>query len=281
MRDNKLKDLLKNYIAYVMLAFVLVVQTASKLYELTFQNIFSASYFIDISTTIASTMLMYIIFAPIGTEKEIERNDGYHSNVARWSELSAKIREGLSTVFTAFCRKRETEEREELRREIIENRTMIPYEEYVGKYRSLSKSELRGILNAGDISKEEYKAIKAANNVKRIKPINPLLILCGVEHHRLNDAGRSEPNGLIKWMRRRPAVMLLSNILLNSILPIYKGYQGAEAIYAMLLSAVSTITAAYVGYSVGVTQVKEKNEVIKNRIFFIETFEESNQKAGA
>ena len=75
-----------------MLAFVLVVQTASKLYELTFQNIFSASYFIDISTAIASTMLMYIIFAPIGTEKEIERNDGYHSNVARWSELSAKIR---------------------------------------------------------------------------------------------------------------------------------------------------------------------------------------------
>lgn len=276
----KLKNVLHNYVAYLLLAFVLIVQTVSKLYKLTFQNIFSDEYFIALTTTIASTMFIYIIFAPIGNAKEAERNISYNANLAKWSELSAKIRAGLTAIFSDFCKKREKEEIEELRREVIEGQTMLPYSEYVEKYRSLSAAELRGLFRSGTISKEVYDAIKKANAIKSVKPINPLLILCGVEHYRLNDAGRDAPNGLIRWMSRRPVIMVLSNILLNSIRPIYEGFQSAEAIYAMLLSAISTAVAAYVGYSVGVAQIKEKNEVVKNRIFFIETFEEAQKKPG-
>lgn len=274
---TKAKSALQDYRVYLLLFFVILVQTLGKLYTLTLQNILTPEYLLGMATSIASTMLIYVFFAPFGSEKETERNAGYRQNLLRWSELSAKIRAGRNAVFTAFCKKRETEEREERRREIIENNTMTSYAEYLEKYSEVSERELKRLYKAGRITKTEYKALKKAARSIRVKPINPLLILCGVEHRSLNDAGREEANGFIFWIIKRPAVILITDILIGSINPLYNGVQSAEAIYSMILSALSTIVSAYVGYRAGVSRIVEKNEIVKNRIFFIETFEEAEK----
>lgn len=274
----KAKNALQDYLVYLLLAFVLIVQTVAELYTVTVHNIFTAGYFLNMATSIASTMVIYILFAPVGSEKESLRNLGYRQNLTKWAELSTHVRAGRNGEFTEFCHRREAEEREERQREIVENNTMIPYAEYVSKFRDLSRSQLKNLKKRGEISPEDYKALKSANNAKKIKPINPLLILCGVEHRHLNDAGRDDRSSLWRWMVKRPAVILITDIVINSIQPIYNGAKNADAIYAMLLSALSTVIAACVGYRVGVSQIREKNEIVKNRIFFIEIFEERCKK---
>lgn len=275
---QRARKLLNDYIVYVMLTFVLVVQTVSELYRISLQNIFSLSYILDMAISIATTMMVYMLFAPIGSEKERERFVGYQHNLDRWSELSAGIRKNRIDPFSRFCKLREADERSEWRRVIVENKTLIPYSDYVNRYMMLDKTELKKLFNNKEISKTEYKALKKANKSPKIKPINPLLILCGVERRSLNDAGRKTPSVVTMWMMRRPAVILITNILINSIKPIYQGVQNADAILSMILSAFSILIAAYTGFSVGVSKVREQNDIVKNRIFFIELFEEHEQK---
>lgn len=277
---SKAKTALHDYRVYLLLAFVIIVQTLGKLYTLTLQNILTPEYLLSMATSIASTMLIYVFFAPFGSEKEIERNAGYKQNLTRWAELSAKIRDGRNALFSAFCKKREAEERQERRREIIENKTMTGFDEYLEKYSKLTDKALKKLLKTGDISYDEYSAYKLANNAIEIKPINPLLILCGVEHRSLNDAGREEAKGFQTWLLKRPALILITDIVIGSIHPLYNGLQNGDAIYSMILSALSTVVAAYVGYRAGVSRILEKNEIVKNRIFFIETFEEDEKKKG-
>lgn len=276
---TKAKNALQDYRVYLLLAFVIIVQTLGKLYKLTWQNILTPEYMLSMATSIASTMLIYVVFAPFGSDKEIRRNERYRTNVTKWSELSAKIRDGKNAIFSAFCKKREKEEREERRIEIVENHTMTDYKDYLDKYAKLTPRELKSFYKSESITKDEYKAYRAANHSIRIQPINPLLVLCGVEHKTLNDAGRAEPKGFRVWLMKRPAVILILDILLGSIDPLYNGAQSADAIYSMILSALSTVIAAYVGYRAGVARILEKNEVVKNRIYFIETFEEAQRSA--
>lgn len=277
---GKVKNTLHDYRVYLLLAFVILVQTLGKLYTLTVQNVITAEYLLSLATSIASTMLIYVFFAHFGSEKETETNAGYKQNLVRWSELSAKIRDGRNALFSAYCKKRVSEERQERRREIIENKTMTEFGEYIEKYSTLTDKALKKLYKAGEISYEEYSAYKLANNAIAVKPINPLLVLCGVEHRSLNDAGREEAKGFQVWLLKRPALILITDIVIGSIHPLYNGLQNGDAVYSMILSALSTVVAAYVGYRAGVARIIEKNEIVKNRIFFIETFEEAEKKPG-
>ena len=275
---NKVKGVLSEYLVYFLLFFALAVQIVSKLYTVNVQNIITPSYILGMVTSITITMLVYIVFVPTGSQKELERSDSFHDNMRRWGELSANVRNGRSDPFTLYCRRREESEREERRREIITNGCLMDFEKYKRDYLPMSKKQLRSALKKNEITQEEYSCILKANRTRRVKPINPLLILCGVERYNINDAGRKTRTGISKKILSRPFIILATNILLNSINPVFQGLNNADAVYAMLLSCLSTILSAYAGYVVGVEQIKRRNEIVKNRIFFIENFEEDQKK---
>ena len=274
---NKTKAAFNDYLVYIMLLFVITVQVVSELYTVGVRDIFTVAFFLDLLVSIASTLTVYLMFAPIGSQKEIERNESYRLNIRRWGDLSTKIRAGLNDAFSDFCKKRERIEREDKRRAIIQNNTMIDYNKYISEYLTMKPRDIKKLYDQGELSKDEYIAIKKANGSQRVKPINPLLVLCGVEGLTINDAGRDTSTGFVKWMITRPLFIFASNVALNAIKPAFNGLNTADAVYSMLLSCLGTLIAAYVGYTVGVGNIKKRNDIVKNRIYFIELFEEDKR----
>lgn len=272
---KRTKNALNDYLVYIMLMFVVVVQVVSELYSVNVRNVFTVSFFLDLLVSVASTVIVYLLFAPVGSQKEIERNEAYKINLSHWGDLSNKIRSGKNDAFSDFCLEREKIERDEKRRAIIQNNTMIDYKVYLAEYLTLKPIELNKLYKDGKITKDELKAILRANSKQHVAPINPLLVLCGVERLTINDAGRDTSTGFIKWLMTRPIFIIISNVALNAIKPSFNGLKTADAVYSMLLSCLGTLIAAYVGYTVGVAQIKKRNDIVKNRIYFIELFNEA------
>lgn len=275
---SKTKTFINDNLVFLLLIFVIAVQIVSKLYTVDSRNIFELSFFLDLSVSTSYTVLVYLVYAPLGTKKEALRSESFHTNVKRWATLSEHIRNGLSDAFSLFCKKREDDERIDKRREIIQNNTMIDFKEYLHTFLPMPQKELKALYKSKKLTHEEYKAIKRANRVHKVAPINPLLVLCGVEGMTLNDAGRNSSTGFERWIVTRPVVIPLTNIVFNSIKPTFIGLNNADAVYVMLLSCLGTIIAAYTGYSRGVARQKKRNDIIKNRIFFIEIFMEEYKK---
>lgn len=277
--STRVKKTVSDHLVYIMLIFVISVQVVSELYTVSLQNIFSVGYFLDMSVNIATTMLIYVVFIPVGNKKELDTSLSYKYNSGKWSELSERVRNGRNGEFSEFCKKREEGELEDRRRSIILSNTMLTFATYCSEYKGLRSKALKKKRKNGEITPREYRAIKKANSRMRIRPINPLLILCGVEGSCVNDAGRANDKNIVQWFVRRPIVILVTNVLINSIVPSYRGIQDLDAIYAMLLSCLGTVMSAFVGYSVGISKAKARADAIRNRILFIESFEEYEKRA--
>ena len=275
---NTIKKTAKNYLPYILLILNIVFRIVLQLYEPTVVNPFTPVFVLDAITSVISTMFCYIVFIPLGEENERLNSPSYKPNCARWGELSAKIRtKGLLDSFRQYCREQLEVERREIKAVIIGNNTSFSFEEYTERYSELSKAELKDLYNKGELTKGEYKAIKRCNGKIKLKPINSVLILSGVARASYNDAGRDEGNYVLKWLAQRPIAIVIGSIALNALSAKFLGLSGFSVIYGMVIDALFVILASFVGYGAGEQAIRHKDDKIKNRILFIESFLEKTE----
>ena len=67
---------------------------------------------------------------------------------------------------------------------------MISIEKYESVYKGMPKAEVNRLRDEGKLSPIEARYINKANATHKIKPINPIIILCGVQTMHINDVGR-------------------------------------------------------------------------------------------
>jgi hypothetical protein len=277
---EKIKYNVQNYLIFIVLIFNIALEIVSQLYTIGFVNPFTIAFFLDLAISLTTTMITYICFIPFGVHQE-HLNPIYEQNRKLWGKLTDAVRMAHNEEFRQFCHSQLEEERDDKRRLIIGNTTMIPFDIYNQKYKLYTKAELKEALKNQDISKIEYKAIKKANgytllNHIKVRPINPVIILSGVcSQNSINDAGRTSKSYALQWLSSRPIFIFIVNAILNSVSTTFTG-SPQNAIFDMFISVLMIILASVFGYSAGVTSAKKDNDRVKSRIMFLSLFCEKN-----
>ena len=153
------------------------------------------------------------------------------------------------------------------------NKKLSREEKYMQKKVELSKEELKALLNEGNISKEDYKALIKCNKVK-IKPINPLIVLCGAKKTTINDAGRDESSYALAKTLQRPIIMVVISFVVNSISTTFIG--GSNIVLDVMLGIFTIVVASFCGFTTGVNDFKYTEDRTKSRALFLALFCEKN-----
>ena len=273
---TKLVNTFRENFALIILVFNIIVRIALELFDTSVGNPFNVDFFIKLGTDIATTMFCYCCFISYGHKIEKNIMPGYKENCTKWSAMSGTVRNSMSSLFTEFCRTAADEEREERRRAIIVNHTMIPWETFCNEWRGKTKKLVRQSVKKGIISYHDAFFINRANGIIRVKPINPVLILCGVKISSLNDAGRDGFKPSTISAISRPLTMFILNACIEMLHGAWRGISTGEEIYNMIFSVLMIIIASVMGYSAGVNSARKEHDKIKGRIFFIEKFLEKH-----
>ena len=274
---NTIASATKAYLPYILLIVNIAFRIVIQLYDTRVVNPFTLIFALDAVTSVISTMFCYIVFIPLGEENEMLNSSSYKPNCARWGELSEKIRtKGLLESFRQYCQEQLEIERRETKAVIIGNNTTFSFDEYTERFSHLGDDELKELYKKGELTRGEYKAILKVNGKIKIKPINSVLILSGVRKANYNDAGRDDSNYLLKWLAKRPVAIVAISIIFNALSATFVGLSGYSVIYNMVIDTLCIIFASFVGYGAGEQAIRHKDDKIKNRILFIESFLEKN-----
>ena len=272
---QKVKTGVQKYLIVIVLLFNIALQIISRLFKFGLQNAITPEFLVDCFISTVTSILCFISFIPFGNADEMKRSSTFANIVAKWSELTNKVREGMLQLFQKFCRTQVDRERVETKKFILANNTVIEYDEYVEKYEGKSKSELKECLKLGQISNEEYKALCKCNRVK-IKPINALSVLNGAKKTSVNDAGRDDSNYAISKTLQRLIVILALSFIINSITTTFTG-GGENVLLDIMLATLSIVNASVCGYTTGVNNFRHNEDKIKARVMFLSLFlEEQN-----
>lgn len=269
---KKLVKFGKDFFPFIILILNIAVTICSRLFNTRLENPFTADFFIQLGTNILTTMFCYATFISYAENNEKAISKTYSANLERWGDLSGRVRNGQSDMFIQYCREQVIREREEKRQAIILNHTMIPIEQYEKEYKGLSSKAICGLVASGKLSKTDGKYIKKANSTNRVKPINPLLILCGVHESNLNDVGRDGISHSTIAMISRPIGMFILTAVVTMFKGSWLGISDASAIFDMIYSVLMIVLSSVFGYTSGATTAREENDKIRGRIFFLERF---------
>lgn len=269
----------KDFFPFLILLLNIILSLGSKLFRTWLENPFTPDFFISLGTNILATMFCYVCFIKYGEDNEKLCSDTYSINVNKWSEMSGIVRSQYSDKFVEYCGRLVNEERDERRHSYIANYTMISVETYEKEYKHKSKAEIKTLVEEGKLSPNEAKYINKANATHKVKPINPILILCGVQTKNINDVGRTGLSNSFISIISRP----LSTFAITACVTMFKGtwvgIGDASAIFDMIYSVLMIVVASFAGYSSGATTAKQTHDKIKGRIYFLERFL-NNKKEG-
>lgn len=282
-KQNKAMQLITNVIRdslpFLILLLNIVVAVMTRLFNTDLQNPFTIDFFIELFTNTLTTMVCYSCFVKYGEKNEKLSSEAYASNLERWKKMSGEVRSQSSDKFIKYCRKQVEIEREDIRHFYILNHTMITLEEYESKYKRLHDEEIDKLVEKGALHPKEAKYIKRANKTRYLKPINPLLILCGVNKLNLNDVGRDGMNAATVAIITRPVYMFLLTTVVTMFSGYWKGLDGASAVFDIIYSVMMIVIASITGYSAGADAGRKEHDKIKGRIFFLERYLATEEKA--
>lgn len=269
----------KDSLPFLILLLNIVVAVTTRLFTTDLQNPFTADFFIELFTNTLTTMVCYSCFVKYGEKNEKLSSTAYASNMERWKEMSGRVRTQSSDKFIAYCRKQVELEREDIRHYYILNHTMLTIEEYESKYKRLSEEQIDKLVAQGALHRKEAHYIKRANKTRYLKPINPILILCGVNKMNLNDVGRDGLNASTVAIITRPVYMFVLTTVVTMFSGYWKGLDGASALFDIIYSALMIVIASITGYSAGADAGRKEHDKIKGRIFFLERYLATEEKA--
>lgn len=269
---KKLVKFGKDFCPFIILILNIVVKVCSRLFNTWLENPFTADFFIQLGTDILTTMFCYATFLKFGVNNEKALSNTFESNLATWGTLSNKVRNGNSDKFIDYCREQVEKEREEKRYAIIQNHTMITIEKYEKEYKIKTVEEIEQLYLDGKLTKKEAKYINKANATHKVRPINPLLILCGVKEGNINNVGREGISTSTLYILSRPVLMFILTALVTMFKGSWVGISDASAIFDMLYSILLIVFSSVIGYTSGADCVRKENDKIKGRIYFLERF---------
>ena len=262
----------KDALPFLILLLNIIVAVTSRLFKADLQNPFTADFFVELFTNMLTTMVCYVCFVKYGEKNEKLLSPAYIANVSRWQQMSGEVRQNKSDDFIAYCKRQVEQEREDIRSFYIFNHTMLTLDEYESKYKRLSNDELDELVKKGELHRREARYIKRANATRYLKPINPMVILCGVNKMNINDVGRDGMSAATVSIMTRPIFMFVLAAVVTMFSGYWKGLDDASVFFDIIYSAVMVVIASITGYTAGADAGRKEADKIKGRIFFLERY---------
>lgn len=257
--------------ALALLTMVLPLISTSLVNPLSTEFLLTAAYSLVLAT------VSYYMFAPMGTRSERLESTTYRSVVDRWAELSRKVREeGHLEAFYRYCTTRRTEERDERKALFIEA-AGIPRSIYEEKYANLTTKQLRRKRREGELTRTQFKYLKAANGEIKVLPINPSMILSGLKVLNINDVGREKR---FRWAEVLKPLTLIVTMAIRAMIHIGGNEDITFVDYITQIAADLFIILlwSFNGFRYGVSFARSEELTMKGRSVFIEMFLERGCK---
>ena len=254
----------------LMLVFNIALAVVFRLFTTSVQNPFTLEFFVNLAINLLTTMLCYVCFVKYGERCARMNSPTYEGNIERWSKMSGAIRSNRTLEFIKYCQEQVEMERDEIRHICILNHTMISVDDYESKYKKMTEQQIDSLVAGGELSDREAKYIKKANAPKKLKPINPMMILCGLKKQTLNDVGRNGMSAEEAAILSRPISMLIVNAVTTMFAGQWRGFD--NVLFEIVCAAMAIVITSVAGYYAGVDAFNQENERIKGRICFLEKF---------
>ncbi len=273
---DKVKKAVVDFFPYLLMLANILFMVLNALFSVSLKNPFTPDNISKTLMNCATSTLAYACFVGYGDRTTKKNMQNYQHNLKVWGETSDRIRRGsFFEAFLVYCKTAVEEERAEKRIAIVVNNTRISLRDYTEIYSKMSNSELRQQVKDGVISAHDAKYIRRANGNIKVKPINPLLLLCGSKAENLNDAGRAQDASAIKSIVGRPLTVIISSIIVESVFCVFGGWSMAT-LYNMCAYAFLIFVSSFLGYEKGASNARRTNEAVLNRIVFLERFEKKH-----
>lgn len=259
--------------ALALLTMVLPLISTSLVNPLSPEFVLTAAYSLVLAT------VSYYMFAPMGTRSERLESASYKSVVDRWAELSRRVREdGHLEAFYRYCAARRAEERTE-RKELFIEAAGIPMSIYIERYAGLTAKQLKQRRKEGELTRAQYKYLKAANGEIKVLPINPSMILSGLKVLNINDVGREKK---FRWTEILKPLTLLVTMGIRAMIHIGGNEDITLVDYITQIAADLFIILiwSFNGFRYGVSFARTEELMMKGRSVFIEMFLERDCKEG-
>ena len=270
-----------DFFPYLLMIANILFMVLNALFTVSLKNPFTPDNISKTLMNCATSTLAYACFVGYGDRTTKKNMANYQHNLKVWGETSDRIRRGsFFEAFLVYCKTAVEEERAEKRVAIVVNNTRIPLKDYNELYAKMSNAELRRQVKDGVISSHDAHYIRKANGNIRVRPINPLLLLCGSKAENLNDAGRAQDASAVKSILGRPLTVIISSIVVESVFCVFGGWSMAT-LYNMCAYAFLIFISCFLGFEKGASNARKTNEAVLNRIVFLERFEKKNATAEA
>jgi hypothetical protein len=272
---EKIKRAVVDFFPYLLIIVNILFMVLNTLFTLELQNPFSRDLIIKTLTNCTTSTLTYACFVNYGDRTTRKNKNSFKDNLMSWGEISDRIRMGAHfETFLAYCKEAVEKEREEKRLAIITNHTRISVGDYNEIYRKMNTAEIKACVAEGKITSQDARFLRRASGNIHVRPINPLLLLCGSKAENLNDAGRARDASAVGSILARPATALSFSVLLTSIVSTYHGFT-MTTLYTMLSSAFMIFISSFLGYEKGASNARKTEEAVMNRIIFLERYEKT------
>lgn len=274
---ERVKRSVTEFFPYLLILVNILFMILNTLFTVGVQNPFSRDTIIKTLINCATSTLSYACFVTYGDRHTKKHTPSFAHNLKAWGTISERIRKGSSfEAFLEYCKKAVEIEREEKRIALVTNNTRISVQQYNEIYRTMKPADIRDAAKAGVITRKEARVLNRANGNITVRPINPLLLLCGSTAENLNDAGRAQDASAIKSIAARPFSVLFFSVVLAAVTCTFDGIE-MTTVYAMISSAFMIFVSSFLGYEKGTANAAKTEDAIKSRIIFLERFEKSEK----
>lgn len=169
---NKISRLILGNARILMMVFILFTVVVVMTTDIRFVTISSLRDLgLEFFILLFGSYGMYICCTDGGIKNGFS-TDVYKNSIKRFSELRDRIESTMLSRMSDFCTHYIDEELRKTRMQYL-SVVCIPYDEYLEKYVKLGKAEIDALT---DITSAQKKAIKKANNARRIK-LTPEMIM--------------------------------------------------------------------------------------------------------
>lgn len=272
---EKIKRAVIDFFPYLLIIVNISFMVLNTLFTVGMQNPFSKDTILKTLMNCATSTLSYACFVTYGDRTTRKSTPSFVDNLKAWGTISERIRKGAHfESFIDYCKQAVEKERDERRIAIITNHTRITVADYNDLYRDMTAREIRALVSEGKITHREAHFLRRANGNIRIRPINPLLLLCGSTVENLNDAGRARDASATGSILARPVTVLSFSIILAAVTCTFHGFS-MTTLYTMLSSAFMIFVSCFLGYEKGANNARKTEEAVKNRIIFLERYEKT------
>ena len=267
----RMRGAVEGRLTSVLFVLCLVCSTFLSIVETGVVNPFAPELWVGLANRFLTSYLTFIIFIAPGEQDELLRDEKHKSIADKLDTLSEAIYHGgLLSTFYEFCAHKE--------QVIYSKRLKSAYTRFMDdeEYSATADMPLRALRKqkrAGDLTKEQYKAVKKARRV-RLRQIHPARVLSACAIDNTEEAGMAVMSYARKSIASKPITFMVMSLVLNSLTFTWGDTTAFDAVIGIITSAIIIFYSAYSGYKVGRNSAIWETSQKNHRIRFILEFEE-------